>query len=93
MSSGQRANQGGLLGSNPLRSDGSREVRREAGPGEQWPKDTQGKPKTQGGPPGPGPLRSDGSRGSQAGRLDHIIGGQRCSRKSRKTTSSSQGTY
>ncbi len=50
----------------------------------QWPRDTQGKPKNQEGLPGLSPLRPDGSNGTgnQAGKLDPMRGGQRCSRKS-----------
>ncbi len=54
-------------------------ARRKVGPCEQWPKDTQSKAKSQGEPPVLGPLMSDGSRGSQAGRMDCVNDGQRCS--------------
>jgi hypothetical protein len=54
-----RANQMGLPGSSPLRSNGSWVVMGggEAELHKQQPKDTQEKPKTQGGLPGSSPLR------------------------------------
>jgi hypothetical protein len=89
-----RAIQRGLLGSSPLRSDGSWVVMGgEAELHNQQPKHTQEKPKTQGGLPGSSPLRLDGSHGSQVGRLDPMSSDQRHSNEIRQTTLGSQGTY
>jgi hypothetical protein len=67
----------------PFRSYGSWVVRAGTeGLHEQWPRDTQGKPKNKEGLSGSSPLRPDGSSGSQAGKLDPMRGGQKCSRKS-----------
>ncbi len=53
----------------------------------------QAQAKSQGGLPGSTPLRSDDSCDSQAGRLDHMNGGQGWSSESQKATPGSQGTY